>query len=335
MEIDLQGITVEVFNRAFEVRFYSVMILAGMVAGVTLARREARRLGENPEHVLNIAVFGAALGIVGARLYHVFDQDNWAIYRANPEQILYVWKGGIGIFGAIAGALLALFLYVRWRRLNLLRWLDIGAPAFLLGQAIGRWGNYFNQELFGRPTDLPWGISIKTENVLSEAPQFAGFDKFHPLFLYESLLSFLGVAALVYLLWRFGPRVVEASGIKQLVWSSRWRLRPGDLLLLYFIWYPAERFGLEFLRASKWEQGGIPMAQWITGALVLLAIGTLIWRHRRPWGTEATGPGTEHRSRTALRRQRRRSDLAAQPDPAQTSDEAGPAQGEQGPASIP
>ena len=335
MEIDLHGITIEAFNRAFEVRFYSVMILAGMVAGVTLARREARHLGEDPEHVLNIAVLGAVLGIVGARLYHVFDQDNWSIYRANPELILYVWRGGIGIFGAITGALLALLLYVRWRRLDLLRWLDIGAPAFLLGQAIGRWGNFFNQELFGRPTDLPWGISIKTESVLNEAPQFASFEKFHPLFLYESLLSFLGVAALVYLLWRFGPRMVEAAGIKRLMWSRRWRLRPGDLLLLYFIWYPSERFGLEFLRASKWEQGGVSMAQWITGALALLAIGAFIWRHRRPWGAEATGPGTEHRSRTALRRRRRRSGLTEQPASAQPLPEPGPAQGEQGSANTP
>ena len=312
MEITLQGIQLG----GLEVRFYSLAILAGLFAGIALAHREARRLGENPDHVLNIAALGALLGIVGARLYHVFDQQEWPRYRDDPAAIFAVWNGGIGIFGAVAGAVAALLLYMYFtarvrpvgsagltlpvierRRppLRALRWLDIGAPAFLLGQAIGRWGNFFNQELFGKPTDLPWGISIPFEQVAAEAPAYAaayldGATRFHPLFLYESLLNLLGVAVLLFVARRFAHR-----------------LRPGDVLLLYLMWYPAVRFSLEFLRTNPWEQGGVPMAQIISVALFLGALATLIWRHRRPAPPEdALDAPTEPRSRAAQRRQRRR-----------------------------
>ena len=286
MDIALHGLTIG----PIEIRFYSLSILTGLIMGVVLARKEAARRGEDPDHVLNIAVLGAILGIVGARLYHVFDQDVWPQYRANPETIFYVWRGGIGIFGAFAGAVTALLLYVRLKGLTTLRWMDIGAPSFLLGQAIGRWGNFFNQELFGRPTDLPWGITIPEARVLAEAPQYLGFDTFHPLFLYESLLSFLGVAAMVFVARRFGGWV-----------------RSGDIFLMYMIWYPAERFGLEFLRASKWEQGGIPMAQWISGAFIVVAIGLVVWNHLRTVPDAENDQGDpSRRSRAAARRRRQR-----------------------------
>lgn len=286
MDLTLHGLSIG----PLELRFYSLSILTGLIMGVVLARIEATRRGEDPDHVLNIAVSGAILGIIGARLYHVFDQDVWPQYRANPETIFYVWRGGIGIFGAFAGAVTALLLYVRLKGLNTLRWMDIGAPAFLLGQAIGRWGNFFNQELFGKPTDLPWGITIPEARVLAEAPQYLGFDKFHPLFLYESLLSFLGVAVIIFVARRFGS----------------W-LRPGDAFLMYLIWYPTERFALEFLRASKWEQGGIPMAQWIGGTLVLVAIGVMVWNHLRSVPAAPDDQGDPNRrSRAAERRRRQR-----------------------------
>jgi phosphatidylglycerol:prolipoprotein diacylglycerol transferase len=287
MDLDMQGITMG----PLEIRFYSVMILSGMVAGIILASKEARRLLDDPDHVVNIAVLGAILGLIGARLYHVFDQNEWPRYQANPELIIRIWDGGIGIYGAIAGALLALVLYVRWKRLNLLRWLDLGAPAFLLGQAIGRWGNFFNEELFGPPSTLPWAIPISFGN---RPVEHADAERFHPLFLYESLLSLMGVVALVFIWRRFGGR-----------------LRQGDILLLYMVWYPSVRFGLEFLRSGNWVQGGVPMAQWLSGALILAAIATLVWRHRRlvlpeQAANAPTAPVHDRRSRAVLRRQRRR-----------------------------
>ena len=309
-DLEPEGITIG----AIQVRFYSLMILSGAVAGILLARAEARRLGESMEHVVNIAAIGAVLGLVGARLYHVLDQQNWPFYQANPEKIIAVWNGGIGIFGAVAGALVGLLLYAYWKRLPVARWLDIGAPAFLLGQAIGRWGNFFNQELFGPPTNLPWGIPI---DVLNRPFQYQDASRFHPLFLYESLLSLIGVAVLVYIARRFGPHmeeVVDAQGrpvlkdgvpVRRLVWRGGWRLLPGDVILLYFVWYPAERFGLEFLRITPWTTGGVPMAQWISGGLIFLAIGLLVWRHVRTPSDEDADQASQ-RSRAALRRQRRR-----------------------------
>lgn len=286
MDLSLHGIAIG----SLEIRFYSLSILAGLLIGILLASREARRLGESPDHVANIAVVGAVLAIIGARLYHVFDQNEWPYYRENPEAILYVWRGGIGIFGAFVGAVIGLVIYVRFKSLNLLRWMDIGAPAFLIGQAVGRWGNFFNQELFGRPTDLPWGINIPVNRVLAEAPQYAGFEKFHPLFFYESMLSFLGVAFMLIVARRFAKLI-----------------RPGDIFLIYLVWYPAERFLLEFLRADKWVQGGIPMAQWIGISLVILAIVLFIVNHRRTNLTPeitATEPSTLSRAAQRRRRQR-------------------------------
>ena len=208
LDIELSGATIGFV----QVRFYSLMILLGLAAGILLARAEARRLGESMDHVVNIAAIGAVLGLVGARLYHVFDQQQWPYYQANPEQIIAIWNGGIGIFGAVAGGLAGLLLYVYWKRLPMLRWLDIGAPAFLLGQAIGRWGNFFNQELFGPPTNLPWGFPIDMSN---RPILYLDAERFHPLFLYESLLSLIGVVVLLYAARRFGPTredVLDAQG---------------------------------------------------------------------------------------------------------------------------
>ena len=310
MEITLRGIEIG----GLQVRFYSMMILLGLFVGILLAQRLAKRLGEDPAHAVNIAVVGAISGIIGARLYHVFDQQQWPRYRDSPADIFAVWNGGIGIFGAVAGAILGLVIYTHFRfglrrfvsvpfdvpvlvrrrpAVSTLRWLDIGAPAFLLGQAIGRWGNYFNQELFGKPTDLPWAVTIPTDHVAREAPEFLGFNTFHPLFAYESLLNFLGVAVIVFLIYRFGSR-----------------LRSGDSLSMYLIWYPAVRFSLEFLRTDPWEQAGIPMAQIVSVAMFAFGAGSIAYRHLRatsePEAMLVLPVGEPPRSRSAERRRRRR-----------------------------
>ena len=295
----------------FEVRFYSIMILGGLFGGILLAQVEARRLGENPAHVMNIAMLGAACALIGARLYHVIDE--WAFYSANPGQIFALRSGGIGIFGAIVGGAFAVIAYTWWvnraaRRggrqpMSALRWLDIGAPAFLLGQAIGRWGNFFNQELFGPPTDLPWGIPIE----LAYRPaQYYESTHFHPLFLYESLLSLLGVAVL---LWA-GRRYAR-------------RLRQGDILLLYLVWYSAERSALEFLRIDNWTIGPIATAHIVAFVLVLLAIAAFLWWRRGPYlasGAVAapSDDSAASQSRSSQRRARRRTAAPSQ-EPAEES----------------
>ncbi len=297
----MQGISIG----ALEIRFYSLMILSGIGVGVVIAQREAKRYGEDPTHVINITVVGAILAIIGARAYHVLDRDQWPFYAANPGEIIKVWNGGIGIFGAIAGAALGLFIYVWWvnssgraregrraRRIDVLRWFDIGAPAFLVGQAVGRWGNFFNEELFGPPTDLPWGIPISQIN---RPVEYITDTHFHPLFLYESLLSLLGVVVLLYLARRL----------------SSW-LVVGDILLFYLMWYSAERFVLEFLRIDNWKFGALPTAQIIGVLLAAAAVGVMIWRHRQQRADhsadhQSDGESEQRgQSRAAARRRRRR-----------------------------
>ena len=252
---------------SLNIAFYAVMTLTGCIAGAALAHYEMKRRGEDPSHIWNLLALGVILGLIGARLYHVIDL--WSYYSQNPVEIAAIWHGGQGIYGALIGALAALFIYVRWKKLNLAMYADVGVIGFLLGQAVGRWGNFFNQEIFGPPTSLPWGISIDFAKVVQHAPQYAAQYtsslRFHPLFLYESLLSFLGVIALLYMSRRF----------------KDW-LRPGDIAFMYGIWYPTERFFLEFLRIGPWKIGGIATAQWVSGAIVLACALAIWWRHRQP-----------------------------------------------------
>lgn len=297
MEFTFQSL----FIGSLEIRWYSVMILSGLLVGLLLAQREAKRLGEDPDHAVNIAVIGAIFALVGARIYHVLDRDQWPYYSQNPGEIIQIWNGGIGIFGAIAGAALGLIAYVWWvnrrarkprsgvKQMSILRWFDIGAPAFLLGQAIGRWGNLFNQELYGPPTDLPWGIPISEAN---RPVEHLAETHFHPLFFYESFLSFLGVVVLLFVARRFAHR-----------------LRMGDILLLYFVWYPAERSALEFLRSDNWKVGAVPMAQIVGAVLIVVAVAAMRFWKRPPMavpGDDGSGPAATGGSHSSQRRQRRR-----------------------------
>ena len=133
------------------VSWYGILIAAGALAALGVAFIEARRRGETASNVITLALITIPLGIIGARLYHVIDQ--WSYYMQNPGMI--IGGRGLGIFGAIIGGALGLIIYTRWKKLGTLRWLDIFAPGLILAQAIGRWGNFFNQELYGYPTDLP------------------------------------------------------------------------------------------------------------------------------------------------------------------------------------
>ena len=307
MDISLQGIDFGIFS----LRFYSLMILLGLFAGIILGQIQAKLYKQDPNHVVNIAMLGTVFGIIGARLYHVFDQQEWPRYRENLGDIFAIWNGGIGIFGAFVGAVFALWIYTRLeskprkfhrvpfslpmiarRRpaMSAILWLDIGAPTFMIGQAIGRWGNFFNQELFGRPTDLPWGIFIPEFKVAYQAAEYIGFDRFHPLFFYESALNFLGVAFILYITRRI-PHKIYA----------------GDILSFYLIWYPIVRFSLEFLRIGPWEQAGIPMAQIVSVLMLTLGLGSFIYRRLNPPEILIPPPEqTPAKSRSSNKRLRRR-----------------------------
>ncbi len=256
-------------------RWYGLLIMGGLLAAAFVADREAARRGEDPQHVWNSLTWLLVLGIIGARLYHVVSNPansaiNFNYYLQNPIKILYIWEGGLGIYGAIAGGLLAMYLYVRRHRLSFLRWADIVVVGLPLAQAIGRWGNFVNQELYGYPTTLPWGIPISAVHRLSQFADLPAEARFHPTFLYESLWNLLTFGLLLLLARRYGDR-----------------LRQGDLLLVYGVLYPLGRILVETQRPDAWTIGGIPTAQLIGAVSIILCTALLIWRHRGQ--TEKTG----------------------------------------------
>lgn len=240
--------------------FYGIILVLGAIAAAWLAEREARRRGQSGEIVWDGLIWVLIGGIIGARLWHVFTVPEsmeaqgitTAYYLTHPLDLINIRNGGLGIPGAIIGGALALYWFTRRRKLNFLTWLDIAAPAVALGQAIGRWGNFTNQELYGPPTDLPWGIYIEAEG-----------GTFHPLFLYESIWNFANMA---FLLW-LGRRFPE-------------RLKPGDIFLTYLVVYPFGRFLLEFMRLDVPRVAGINVNQVLMAVIAIVAAIALYLRHR-------------------------------------------------------
>jgi phosphatidylglycerol:prolipoprotein diacylglycerol transferase len=251
------------------IHFYGIIIMLGAVAATYLAERQARKRGLDGEVVWDALVWVLIFGIIGARLWHIFTPSpsniergrDTLFYLTHPLDALSIWDGGLGIPGAVIAGVLALYIFTRRRKLIFTDWADIAAPALALGQAIGRWGNFVNQELYGAPTNLPWGIFIESQYRVSG---YENITHFHPLFLYESLWNFGNMFLLLWL----GSR-----------YSSR--LKSGDLFLAYLVVYPLGRFLLEFLRLDASQIAGINANQTFMVVIGLLAIGLLILRHRK------------------------------------------------------
>jgi phosphatidylglycerol:prolipoprotein diacylglycerol transferase len=266
MSIDSLGIHI---GTLLYIRFYGIILVTGAVIGTYLASTEARRKGQDPNYVWDALVWALIGGIIGARLYHVFTPPpsmvaagfTTAAYFADPIKIFEVWNGGLGIPGGIVGGLLAMWLYTRYAKVDFLTWVDIAAPAVPLAQAIGRWGNFVNQELYGKPTNLPWAIYIAPQNRVAG---FTQFERFHPVFLYESILNLLVCLAMLWLARRFAER-----------------LRPGDMLLLYLMFYPTVRFFMEFLRLDSSGFGNLNINQTLSAAVAVMAGIWFAIRHRR------------------------------------------------------
>ncbi|MGZ9275641.1 MAG: prolipoprotein diacylglyceryl transferase [Candidatus Limnocylindrales bacterium] len=247
--------------------WYGLCYAIGLAVAYLVLVRLARIAGEDPDVVGNGIIIVAVAALIGGRLYHVIDQ--WQLYANDPLKIILPPYSGLGVYGGIATGTLAAWWYARRRGAPFARWADIIAPALFVMQAIGRWGNYFNQELYGPPTTLPWGIPIDCAHRLADVYPCAALPelttRFHPLFLYESVSGLLGAAFLIFLGFRL-----------------RARLRPGDLLLVFFIWYGLTRFLLETLRADNWTFFGIPTAQLVSIAFIALGVVGLVVRHARP-----------------------------------------------------
>ena len=251
------------------IRFYGIILMVGAVVAAFYADREARRRVYNSEYVWDALIWVLVGGIIGARLWHIFLPSSADVarglttqfYLTNLLDLLAIWRGGLGIPGAVIGGVLALYLFCRRKRLAFPDWIDIAAPALALGQAIGRWGNYVNQELYGYPTSLPWGIYIDPQHRL---PGYLDQEYFHPLFLYESLWNLANFALLVLVGRRYRDRLI-----------------PGDLFLIYLVVYPLGRFFLEFMRLDAARVGGINANQTIMLVVALVSLTGLILRHRR------------------------------------------------------
>ena len=250
------------------VAYYGILIMLGAVAGAWLAAREVKRRGQDPEIVWDLLVYLIIGGVIGARLWHVFTPPpssieqgiTTAYYLTHPLDLINLRKGGLGIPGAVIGGALALYFYSRKHQLSFAEWADIAAPSLALGQAIGRWGNYFNQELYGAPTNLPWKIYIQPG---ARVTGFENYEYFHPLFLYESLWNFANVFFLLWVARRFEGR-----------------LKTGDVLLAYLIIYPIGRFLLDFLRLDASQLGGINANQTFMAIVALVSAAALFIRHR-------------------------------------------------------
>jgi phosphatidylglycerol:prolipoprotein diacylglycerol transferase len=231
-----------IFGFALQVRWYGVLIIGGAMLAAWLAARRAERRGYDPEDVWNLLLLGLVLGIAGARAYYVAFE--WERYADQPLlNIINPQGGGLAIHGAIIGAVLAAFIYTRRKKLPFVEWLDICLPTMLLAQALGRWGNFFNQEAYGRPTSLPIGVWIDQDHRLppyNDTQLYPPDQLFHATFLYESIWNIAGLGLILWLERRL----------------KNW-LRVGDSALLYAIVYGAGRFWIEGLRTDSLCTNGI------------------------------------------------------------------------------
>ncbi len=251
------------------IRFYGVILMLGVVAAAYLAESLAKKRKMNAEFIWDCLFWVAIGGVLGPRLWHILTPPPSMVavgittqyYLTHPIDALAIWRGGLGIPGAVIGGGLALYLMCRQRGEKFLAWIDVIAPALPLGQAIGRWGNFVNQELYGAPSTLPWAITIAPEHRL---PEFAQYSTYHPIFLYESLWS---LASVFFLIW------LGRTYAKQ--------LKPGDVFLAYLITYPTIRILLDFLRLDASQVAGFNANQTLMAAILVFAVVTLIYRHTK------------------------------------------------------
>ncbi|HSI99556.1 MAG TPA: prolipoprotein diacylglyceryl transferase [Patescibacteria group bacterium] len=271
-----------------QLHWYGIIIAGAVLIGGLLGTRVAVWLNEDPEDGWSMLLLVMILAVIGARLYHVIHL--WGYYVENPLLIPQIWNGGLGIPGGVAGGALGIWLYTRSKGLNTARWMDVFAPALLLGQVIGRLGNFVNQELYGPPISecgtgtyppcLPWGIQIDADHragtpwdAISFPPETTTFV---PLFAYEMALNFIGMLLILFVIRRFGPRLFA-----------------GDAVLMYIMWYGTVRTLLETYRVNNWTILGLPTAMWIGIIGVILAAGWFWYRHRRGWGSPMIRPADD------------------------------------------
>jgi prolipoprotein diacylglyceryl transferase len=256
------------------IRGYALSIIAGVIVAIWIGERRWKARGGRAGEVQDLAIWAVPFGLIGGRIYHVitdsacyFDEANCDGEFKGAWGALYIWNGGLGVWGAIIGGALGVWIFAKIRKIRVLPLMDALAPGVILAQAIGRWGNWFNQELFGKPTDRPWGLEID----LGHRPAgYAEFDTFHPTFLYECLWN-LGVFGL-------------------LIWADRrFKLGFGKVLALYVMGYTAGRAWIENLRIDTVQHSdilGFRLNVWTSILLFALAAAYFIWATLKRPGRE-------------------------------------------------
>lgn len=249
------------------VHYYGVIIMLGVLAAAWLATREAKRRSVDPELIWDMLPWLLIAGIIGARIWHILTPPASMVavgittqyYLTHPLDAIAIWNGGLGIPGAVMGGVIALIIYARNKKTSFWLFADIIAPGLALAQAIGRWGNFVNQELYGAPTNLPWAIFIEPAYRL---PEYKDVAYYHPMFLYESLWNLLLMAFLLVIGRKFAAK-----------------LKIGDIFLMYLVGYPLARFMLEFIRLDPSNVGGINANQTLMAVIALSSAAVLIYKH--------------------------------------------------------
>lgn len=240
----MDPVAFEIFG--LPIRWYGILLSTGIMVGILLAYRGARQLGHDPEYIIDLALWCIPAAVIGARLYYVIFE--WDYYKGNLLKIINIREGGLAIHGALIAAVLMGYVFTRVKKLPFWENADLAAPSIVIGQAIGRWGNFVNREAHGGPTDLPWGIMVDGVKV-------------HPAFLYESI-------------WDLGVFIF-------LVIYSRRKKVDGEAFLLYGILYSIGRFWIEGLRTDSLMFMGMRVAQLISVVIVIAFTLLLLYRRKR------------------------------------------------------
>lgn len=241
---------------SFTIYWYGVIIGIGILLGLWLAMREGERNHIEKGTFTDLVLYGLPVAIICARIYYV--AFNWEFYSANPSKIIQIWEGGIAIHGALIGAVLTAYFFCRARKLSFWKIADIAAPSILIGQMLGRWGNFMNQEAYGTEVSRQFLEGLYLPNFIINQMYIEGAYH-HPTFLYESLWSFVGIVLLLIL--------------------RRRNLLRGEVFLFYLGWYSVGRFFVEGLRTDSLMLGEfLRMAQLFSVALVLFAVGLFVYR---------------------------------------------------------
>jgi|GEM_PF-199169 len=255
----------KLFNLQIVLRWYGVLVMFGAVIGAWWAEREIRRRGENGEIIWDAMVWVLPVGIIGARLWYVVNNifSGATYYLENPAHILYVWEGGLHFFGGLLFGGLALIIFLKQNGMDVWLFLDALAPATLLGQALARPANFINQELYGQPTQLPWGISIDASHRLAQYSDLVKYPvettRFHPTFGYEMILNFL----IVLFLWWLSRRYEE-------------ELKPGALFSAWLVFAGLSRTFIEFFRPDQAHIGGTFISYTMTVSFAMAVAGVLL-----------------------------------------------------------